>query len=180
MDKADSIYEQHPLGDVISWGVWEDKPLLWRVLDREGDKRLLLAEEIVARQPYNKEYDNTYWQTSTLRRWLNQAFFQKAFSLKERSRILNTRLKNPPNPRYLTAGGGDTVDKLFLLGLDQLERYLPTDAQRAMGQWWWVRSPGLNILSAASVYEDGSIYDTGINIHYADGGVRPAMWILLR
>lgn len=180
MDKADSIYEQHPLGDVISWGVWEDKPLLWRVLDREGDKRLLLAEEIVARQPYNKEYDNTYWQTSTLRRWLNQAFFQKAFSLKERSRILNTRLKNPPNPRYLTSGGGDTVDKLFLLGLDQLERYLPTDAQRAMGQWWWVRSPGLNILSAASVYEDGSIYDTGINIHYADGGVRPAMWILLR
>ena len=180
MDKADSIYEQHPLGDVISWGVWEDKPLLWRVLDREGDKRLLLAEEIVARQPYNKEYDNTYWQTSTLRRWLNQAFFQKAFSLKERSRILNTRLKNPPNPRYLTSGGGDTVDKLFLLGLDQLERYLSTDAQRAMGQWWWVRSPGLNILSAASVYEDGSIYDTGINIHYADGGVRPAMWILLR
>ena len=180
MDKADSIYEQHPLGDVISWGVWEDKPLLWRVLDREGDKRLLLAEEIVARQPYNKEYDNTYWQTSTLRRWLNKTFFQKAFSLKERSRILNTRLKNPPNPRYLTPGGGDTVDKLFLLGLDQLERYLPTDAQRAMGQWWWVRSPGLNILSAASVYEDGSIYDTGINIHYADGGVRPAMWILLR
>ncbi len=180
MDKADSIYEQHPLGDVISWGVWEDKPLLWRVLDREGDKRLLLAEEIVARQPYNKEYDNTYWQTSTLRRWLNKTFFQKAFSLKERSRILNTRLKNPPNPRYLTSGGGDTVDKLFLLGLDQLERYLPTDAQRAMGQWWWVRSPGLNILSAASVYEDGSIYDTGINIHYADGGVRPAMWILLR
>ena len=180
MDKADSIYEQHPQGDVISWGVWEDKPLLWRVLDREGDKRLLLAEEIVARQPYNKEYDNTYWQTSTLRRWLNQTFFQKAFSLKERSRILNTRLKNPPNPRYLTSGGGDTVDKLFLLGLDQLERYLPTDAQRAMGQWWWVRSPGLNILSAASVYEDGSIYDTGINIHYADGGVRPAMWILLR
>ena len=30
------------------------------------------------------------------------------------------------------------------------------------------------------VYEDGSVYDTGINIHYADGGVRPAMWVLLR
>ena len=180
MDKADSIYEQHPLGDVISWGVWEDKPLLWRVLDREGDKRLLLAEEIVARQPYNKEYDNTYWQTSTLRRWLNQTFFQQAFSLRERSRILNTRMKNPPNPRYLTSGGGDTVDKLFLLGIDQLEAYLPADEDRALGSWWWVRSPGMNILSAASVYEDGSLYDTGINIHFPEGGVRPAMWILLR
>ena len=178
MDK--SVFERDPEGDVIPYGVWEGRPLLWRVLDREGDKRLLLAEEIVARQPYNKTYDNTYWQTSTLRRWLNQAFFQKAFTVQERSRILNTGMKSPPNPRYLTSGGGDTVDKLFLLELEQLEQYLPTDADRALGHWWWVRSPGLNILSAASVYEDGSVYDAGNNIHYADGGVRPAMWVLLR
>ena len=40
--------------------------------------------------------------------------------------------------------------------------------------------PGCNLLSAASVYTDGSVYDTGINLDYAEGGVRPAMWLLLR
>ena len=91
---TEGMYTSRVDGDVVTYGAWEGEPLLWRVVDREGDKRLLLAEKIVARQPYNKEYDNTYWQTSTLRRWLNQTFFQQAFSLRERSRILNTRMKN--------------------------------------------------------------------------------------
>ena len=180
MDKRESILTRHLRGDTITFGAYQGKPLSWRVLDQEGNKRLLLAEEIVDHRPYNTTYENTYWQTSTLRRWLNQTFFQEAFSFRERTRIVNTRLKNPPNPRYLTSGGGDTVDKLFLLGIDQLEAYLPADEDRALGSWWWVRSPGMNILSAASVYEDGSLYDTGINIHFPEGGVRPAMWILLR
>ena len=180
MDTTDRMMTGEPQGTSISYGTYQGEPLLWRVLDQQGNKLLLLSETIVAQQPYNREYDNTYWQTSSLRRWLNQRFFQDAFSYQERSRILNTRLQNPPNPRYLTSGGADTVDKVFLLGMAELERYLPEDADRALGNWWWVRSPGLNILSAASVYADGSIYDTGINIHFADGGVRPAMWILER
>lgn len=180
MERKDSVLERHPRGDVMTYGTYKDKPIRWRVLDQQGDQRLLLAEEIVEHLPYNKDYENTYWQTSTLRKWLNHTFFQTAFSFQERTRIINTRLKNPPNPRYLTSGGSDTVDKIFLLGIAELEKYLPADTDRVLGSWWWVRSPGMNILSAASVYEDGSIYDTGINIHFADGGVRPAMWILLR
>ena len=35
------------------------------------------------------------------------------------------------------------------------------------------------VVLGASVYADGSLYDTGINVHYTDGGVRPAMWVLL-
>lgn len=40
--------------------------------------------------------------------------------------------------------------------------------------------PGCNLLSAVSDCEDGSIYEIGINVNYASGGVRPAMWVLLR
>lgn len=180
MDKTDSVLEQYPRGAALTFGTYQDKPILWRVLDQQGDQRLIFAEEIVEHLPYNTTYENTYWQTSSLRRWLNQTFFQKAFSFQERTRIINTRLKNPANPRYLTSGGGDTVDKIFLLSLEELKKYLPADEERALGQWWWVRSPGMNIISAVSVYEDGSIYDTGINIHFPDGGVRPAMWVRLK
>jgi hypothetical protein len=180
MDKKDSIFTKHPRGDILSYGTYNGQPILWRVLDQEGNKRLLLTQDIIVHQPYNKEYDNTYWQTCSLRRWLNQTFFQNAFSFKERTRILNSRLENPANPRYSTPGGSETVDKLFPLSFYELIKYLPHDEDRALGDWWWTRTPGMNILSAVSVYENGSIYDTGINIHFADGGVRPAMWILLR
>lgn len=180
MEKADSVLTRYPVGDTMAYGNYQGNPLRWRVLDREGDKRLILAEGIVEHRPYNRTYENTYWQTSTLRRWLNQAFLQEAFSFQERTRIVNTRLKNLPNPRYLTSGCPDTVDKVFLLGMEELERYLPTDGDRALGSWWWTRTPGMNILSTVSVYEDGSLYDTGINIHFPEGGVRPAMWILLQ
>ena len=38
----------------------------------------------------------------------------------------------------------------------------------------------MSLLSVAAVDRDGSVYEYGINNSYADGGVRPAMWILLR
>lgn len=50
----------------------------------------------------------------------------------------------------------------------------------ALGEWWWTRTPGSNLVSAVAVYPDGSLYIPGININYTDGGVRPAMWILLK
>ncbi len=104
----------------------------------------------------------------------------EAFSFEERTRIVNTRVENPANPRYHTNGGGRTVDKLFLLSLEEADTLFAGDEERNAGRWWWLRSPGCNLLSAASVYTDGSIYDNGINLYCADGGVRPAMWLLLR
>ena len=180
MGSNNSVLVKYLPGDTLCYGTYGGKPIRWRVLDQQGDQRLLLAEEILARLPYNKDYDNTYWQTSSLRRWLNQTFFQQAFSFQERAHIINTRLQNLPNPRYRTSSGGVTVDKIFLLSIEELERYLPRNEDRAMGCWWWVRTPGMNILSAVGVYEDGSLYDTGINVHFKEAGVRPAMWIRLK
>ena len=180
MDTTESVLVKYPPGDTMCFGTYNGQPIRWRVLDQQGDQRLLLAEDALEDLPYSKEYDNTYWQTSSLRKRLNQVFIQKAFSFQERVRIINTRLKNLPNPRYQTSAGNTTVDKVFLLSMDELEQYLPHDADRALGKWWWVRTPGMNILSAVSVYEDGTIYDTGINVHFAECGVRPAMWIRLQ
>ena len=70
MDMTNSVLVKYPPGDVLHFGTYNDKPIRWRVLDQQGDQRLLLAEEILDYQPYNKDYDNTYWQISSLRRWL--------------------------------------------------------------------------------------------------------------
>lgn len=175
-----ALLTEYTVGNTVTMGRWDGNSIHWRVLAANGKMRLLMAERIVAEQPYNERYVDTSWREYTLRRWLNGPFLREAFTLDERTRILNTRVNTPANPKYRTNGGLSSVDKLFALDLEEVEEYLPSDEFRKVGKWWWLRSPGSNLLSAASVYEDGSVYDTGINIDYTDGGVRPAMWILLR
>ena len=70
--------------------------------------------------------------------------------------------------------------ELFVLNEEEFARYLTNPADRAKGCWWWLRTPGSNLMSAIGVYEDGTAYDFGINVYYKKGGVRPAMWVLLR
>jgi len=175
-----SILAEYAVGNTVTLGSYNDQPIQWEVIGERGKMRLLLANRIITEQPYHKEYIDTSWRDCTLRKWLNGAFLREAFSLEERSRILNTRVDNPANPKYRTNGGFGSVDKLFALSLAEVEEYLDSDERRTAGAWWWLRSPGSNLLSAASVDKDGTVYDSGIFVHYADGGVRPAMWILLR
>ena len=44
--------------------------------------------------------------------------------------------------------------------------------------WWWLRSPGMYEHDGANIYENGGLDVSGKSIHY-DGGVRPALWLLL-
>ncbi len=172
--------EEYKVGNTVEYGVYGGRPIKWRVLAKQGKMRLLCSQEIVTERPYNPEYVNTYWETSPLRKWLNKTFFMEAFSIEERSRIVNTRVENLPSPRYFTSGGADTVDKLFIFNIEEAEKYFSDGHDRALGHWWWLRTPGSTLLSAASVYIDGTIYENGVNVYFADGGVRPAMWVLTR
>ena len=70
--------------------------------------------------------------------------------------------------------------KVFVLDLEEVQKYCPTDEDRKIGKWWWLRNPGSGLLSVACVYEDGTLYDYGINNNYTDGGVRPAMWVRIK
>ena len=180
MSQCGITKETYAVGKTVEYGRFQGAPIRWRVLAEQGNMRLLFAETVLTELPYHHRYIDAFWQTCSLRKWLNQKFFMEAFSFEERMRIVNSRIENPANPRYCTNGGPRTVDKLFLLSLEEASALFAGDAQRCADHWWWLRSPGCNLLSAASVYTDGSLYDTGINLDYAEGGVRPAMWLLLR
>ncbi len=45
--------------------------------------------------------------------------------------------------------------------------------------WWWLRSPGYGSDDAASVDDDGSVFDLGNYVYYDSSAVRPALWINL-
>lgn len=109
------------LGDVITFGDYD-----WRVLDVQDGKTLLITERIIDIQPYNVEYADVTWESSTIRAWLNNEFYG-SFSSAERERIASVNIFNPNNPWYGTDGGDYTMDKVFLLSIDELVRYYVED-----------------------------------------------------
>ena len=173
----EELQELYHVGNKVTFGEWEGKPIVWRVMEAQGQLRLLLADEILTHLPYNNQYIDSYWNTCSLRKWLNQDFAQKCFTLRERMSMINTRVKNRSNPKWESAGGPMTVDKVFIPDIEEAEHFLPDPEDRELGSWWWLRNPGSSLLSVACVYTDGTIYDYGINNSFEDGGVRPMMWI---
>ena len=103
---------------------------------------LVLSDKVIDRQPFNKKEsgEETTWAASTLRAWLNNDFWKKAFAGADTARILETKLqtttepdygwmaKNLPRDAWLpernTEQCPDTVDRLFILSWEEVIGYL--------------------------------------------------------
>ena len=187
MTKKSSYNELHiTVGSVIKFG--EDD---WKVLDLKNDKALLISEEILETRQYHKEFTDITWEHCSLRKYLNGKFLQ-SFASADRNRIIETRIKTSNNPLLGALGGKDTKDFIFLLSLDEVKRFFPTDDDRTViycgsAHWWWLRSPGqsnaraarVNNLGGVGIYANGAISRAGERIVNNDGGIRPALWIKL-
>ena len=106
------------------------QPIKWRVLNRNGNDALLLADVALDDQKYNTNYEYVTWETSSMRSWLNgygasvnkpkidyskKNFINFAFTSTQRNAIKTTSIVNDNNIMYGTAGGKNTSDKVFLL-----------------------------------------------------------------
>ncbi|MCL2495336.1 MAG: DUF6273 domain-containing protein [Oscillospiraceae bacterium] len=108
----------------------------WRVLERQGDKALLLSEWIIDRRAYlekeeGKEEDEereTTWEHSDIRHWLNNDFYNR-FSAEDKGRIAETHVTNSDNPWFHTLGGNNTIDQVFLLSLEEMVQYFGDSGQ---------------------------------------------------
>lgn len=186
-------YEQD--GD-ISNGAEE---IEWIVLNREGDRVLLLSKYGLDTIPYHEEAKSITWEQSTIRSWLNNDFINTAFTPEEQAAILETVVETAVDNSsregysgwYAASDGNNTQDKIFLLSYrEAFEEYFNANALRictstsyakqesaytndADACVWWLRSPGLRT-RASSVGSDGSLSGSSVNDNYC---VRPALWI---
>ncbi len=168
----------------------------WIVLDKQGDSFLLISKYGLDVKPYNTEKKDISWEHCTLRKWLNEEFYNSAFSEEEKNSIEKTNVVPHKNPIYGTNPGNATADKVFLLSIEEAKRYFKTDEDRICmptkqarnhkawtndsgACWWWLRSPGLSQNSAAGVYIGGGVSEYGLGVNYDDNAVRPALWINL-
>ena len=156
----------HP-GDTIQLGFYEQdnkirpgrEPIEWIILDVRDEKALLISKYALDCQPYNTVKENTQWEKSTIRQWLNSTFWNYAFTEEEQNAILVTEVKAVKNPQHDTNPGNNTEDRIFLLDISGAEKYLSTDTDRicfvteygkaqgiSSGKSghckWWLRSQG--------------------------------------
>ena len=199
------------VGDTYTFGAYEQdnstsngkEAIEWTVLDKDGMSLLLISKQALDCQQYNTSYTDVTWESCSLRKWMNGTFLNKAFNAEEQAQIQNTTVSADKNPEYNTNPGNATTDKVFLLSINEVEKYFnsdearkcaPTAYAKAQGAytsdsyktasgaatcWWWLRSPGFTQSCAASVRYDGSVNYRGSDVDRAHGAVRPALWINL-
>lgn len=94
-------------GDIYEFG--NRKWLVMYVYDKHA---LLLAQDIVAIQPYNQRDEEVTWENCSLRRWLNDEFYNESFSENERKLIRQvspTIQKSATGSYDISGGAGESA-----------------------------------------------------------------------
>ena len=164
-------------GDTVGFGSYENKKIMWKVLEVKGDKALLLSNRVFYDRSYNDECKWVTWENCTLRGWLNDTFMKIAFNSNEQSGILSERVESSSNSQYGVGGGNAVTDKVFILSEEQVKKYVID--KKIAGTKWLVRTPGASQSYVMYVDEKGMINEKGAYVSDAGYAIRPAMWVSL-
>ena len=150
------------------------EPITWRVLDYDSQKRiaLVLSEKALDTRAFNEDNSSgcTY-DRSTIRSWMNgydkaqndlkkdfttNNFIDTAFTPEEQDRIAKTLVvpdKNPKadeNPEYNYVTGYMTEDKIFLLSITEVNKYLTTSSDKQADTTRYAVKKGARVVSSVS------------------------------
>ena len=166
---------------------WE--PIKWRVLQNDGETLFALADQGLDCQKYYTSFKSVTWSASSLRVWLNETFYNRAFNEGEREAIRRQEVVNANNPNG-TDGGSNTQDNVYLLSIAEAESseygfsesysaysnsrrmkasdyaYVMGAARNTEGDYignvtWGLRSPGSTMYRAAGIDAYGSVDRSG-------------------
>ena len=214
-DTTQSSYSEQDKNGYLTGTVYWFKfePVSWTVLRAENGTALILCDMIIDSQAFQNEfylvggfsaeyyingtsiYANNY-ESSTLRQWLNDVFYDTAFNSLQKDIILLSTVKNNvqstgENTNKYTCA--DTEDYVFLLSREELESLIEVESDRVKtatdyaysqgadgNNEWWLRSPshywsyyGMTALS------DGSVNLSAAPVDFTQNGVAPALWVNL-
>lgn len=211
---AEAVPQEKPVlqtGDVVTFGHYpqtsagdDDTPIRWLVLKTDDEKVLLLslqALDCMTFRPYRLA-EGSWWESSTLRDWLNDNFLTTAFTPGEQEAILLTShdctplYNEKPATRYVEKNGHLMVeDRVFLLSYPEVTELLPTPAYRICTATDYAVSHGAAVnkqtgtctwFTCSMTYSHGWVYGIRYagDLYYPDAneghcGIRPALWVSL-
>ncbi|MDR0916016.1 MAG: DUF6273 domain-containing protein [Oscillospiraceae bacterium] len=149
-------------GDAVTFGLYNNSPIVWRKLDERDGTTLLVTERNLVKRAYHNKDTAVSWENSGLREWLNDAFYGTAFSESDQGIIVSD----------------ETLGSVFLLSIEEARGYFADDRSRTTRDPYWLRSQGLEADYAAVVADNGAISEGGYVVSHKCG-VRPAIWVRL-
>ena len=196
------VYDKFGLvkeGAYITFGSYEQdnntsngqEDIEWLVLEIKDGKALVISKYVLDFQSYHHALRETTWEECDLRKWLNSAFIDAAFSADEKKLIPTVTVTADNNPHYNTNPGNATQDQVFLLSINEINNYALTDDELkyeatayavanmsaiSSSNAWWLRSPGDSQIASASV-SNNCVNEKGHAVNMGSGGIRPALWI---
>ena len=202
---ASAAADEVHAGDTVYLGAYEQdnnaedgaEAIAWTVLDVQEGKALLAADRVLDCQPYNDRKTDMTWENSTLRAWLQDVFYETAFTDAEKTAVLPVKNGNDQgNISWTTTGGNETEDRVFLPSCAEVAKYFPAQNDRKLtgseyarsngakllgmttlvvGETdWWLRSPGKVQTDAAYIGVKGDIGTKQVSDKL---GVRPMIWM---
>ena len=160
-------------GSVIKLGQYpyyengEKEPMQWAVLHVSPEKGVLVVNlRCIDSKQFNEEFVPMNWEGSSLRRWLNNEFFNSSFSDSEKRQITYACIDNnnlhPDQYEYTFANEsvGYTNDYIFLLSISEYNFYLKSEnfkmratqyaikngayCKNGTNCGWWLRTPAFD------------------------------------
>ena len=201
-EQAATTQSDYEAGDTIKFGNYPQnsgstpEPIDWLVLENDGHTALLVSKYALDCKQFNNKDTLVNWRDCSLRRWLNDDFFRRAFSAEERRRIVKGVVYTGDNPEHGMPGCGETRDYVFCLSINEANDLLssagamgcrPTLYAKSRNAYagengncyYWLRSPGNQYNCAAGVHSYGTVGYDGDYVYHDYVAVRPALRIKL-
>ncbi|MBQ7529767.1 hypothetical protein IJT10_07705, partial [bacterium] len=193
LGSGDCVNKEQLIGKTFKFGQYpqgpngEVEPIVWRVLRRDTGSLLVIADMGLDCKRYNESRCDITWSDCTLRRWLNDEFYKKAFNEQEQSLIKKATLANNAGP--------STEDNVFLLSVDEAESLFANNNDRICkptgyvvkngvstdnngAALWWLRSRYHTYYYASYVSGAGSFsYTDNVNNDFTS--IRPALQLAI-
>ena len=175
------------------------EPIKWKVLEKDNDKLFLFSELLLDTHIFDNKSND--YGLSSIRKWLNNDFYNKAFADNEKSLIISKTIdteKNVYEPYGYKVISESLIDKIFILSKDDITNKSygfsnkkgeddkarckkVTDYAKAnfadeetKNVWYWLRTPCASTSSGACyVYGNGDVH--WCDVSFAGAGVAPAL-----
>ena len=124
--------------NVLQFGAYEfagsNPPIEWIVLEDKQDQMLITSKYTIESRRFHNTQKWISWKNSDIRRWLNDEFLKAAFDEEEQKLIKMTELTTIAyeQKEIATEQCEKTVDQIFLLSLEEVEKYFPDDDSRRL------------------------------------------------
>lgn len=194
-------YSKMNIGDTIKFGTYAQSSsddskvdeIEWIVVYKEHDQAMLVSKKVLDVQAFDSTNSKSYWEVSSLRKWLNNDFYNKAFSDYNKYSIVkydtfpdsySSSFSSSSSTSHISEN--PTKDNVFILSNKELTNYMNNDnlkktnfseyakAQGVNHDKYWIRGTSWDQTKADTVNSNTTAI-TSTDVPSTLNGVRPAI-----